>query len=470
MSVSSAEIATDKSLSHLRSGALNLVETVGQSLAAIAPTLTPALNISVVAGLAGIGCWMSYFIGTLGVVIVAASVGVLASRHPEAGSYFVYIGRSFGPFAGALAGWSMISAYMFTAVAVTLSFAIFIGNFLGAFGIKLGMLPTTILMLVFISTVTYAAYRDVKLSSRVGLILEVISVGIMIVITAFFVRVQGTVIDPPQLKIASFSYGGVFSALPFVIFSFVGFESSATLAKESANPRRNIPLAVIGCAAFAGIFFTLMAYLMVFGMGNDTDTLGKSAAPFGDVAAKAGLGWASVVVYFAAMISVFACCLASVNAAARLLFSMGRYQFLHRSMGLVHDTHRTPHRAILLCGGLLALICLALLPAGFLDAFGYAGTVASFGFVVVYFALCIVAPMDLKRSAEMKLRHVVIGVLGAALMSFVVIGSVYPVPEYPYNILPYLFFAYMAIGAVWFAALKVKSPQTLASIQHDMEG
>ena len=116
------------------------------------------------------------------------------------------------------------------------------------------------------------------------------------------------------------------------------------------------------------------------------------------------------------------------------------------------------------------MICVALLPAGFLDAFGYAGTFASFGFVVVYFALCIVAPMDLKRSAEMKPHHVVIGVLGAALMSFVVIGSVYPVPEYPYNILPYLFFAYMAIGAVWFAVLKVKSPQTLASIQHDMEG
>src|SRR5271170_1401606 len=370
----SAEIANDNSRHQLRSGALNLVETVGQSLAAIAPTLTPALNITVVAGLAGLGCWMSYFIGTLGVVIVAASVGVLASRHPEAGSYFVYIGRSFGPFSGALAGWSMISAYMFTAVAVALSFAIFLGNILGAFGFKLNMPATTVVMLVFIATVTYAAYRDVKLSSRVGLILEVISVSIMIVITAFFVHVQGTVIDPPQLKIASFNYGGVFSALPFVIFSFVGFESSATLAKESANPRRNIPLAVIGCAAFAGVFFTLMAYLMVFGIGNDTATLGKSAAPFGDVAAKAGLGWASAVVYFAAMISVFACCLASVTAAARLLFSMGRYQFLHRSMGLVHDTHRSPHRAILLCGGLLAVICLALLPAGFLDAFGYAGT------------------------------------------------------------------------------------------------
>jgi len=100
------------------------------------------------------------------------------------------------------------------------------------FGLKLNMLPMTAVMLVFIATVTYAAYRDIRLSSRVGLILEIISIGIVIVISALFVRVRGTVIDPEQLKIASFDYGGVFSALPFVIFSFVGFESSATLAKE----------------------------------------------------------------------------------------------------------------------------------------------------------------------------------------------------------------------------------------------
>ncbi len=330
MSATSDTIENTKPAVRLRTGALNLMETVGQSLAAIGPTLTPALNVSVVAGLAGLGCWLSYFIGTLGVVIVAASVGVLASRHPEAGSYFVYIGRSFGPLAGALAGWAMISAYLFTAIAVSLSFAVFLGDLLGVFGIQLNTASTALLMMVFVGTVTYAAYRDVKLSSRVGLILEIISISIMVVIIALVVRVKGTVIDPKQLHIGAFKYGAVFSALPFVIFSFVGFESSATLAKESANPRRNIPLSVIGCAAFAGVFFTLMAYLMVFGIGDDTGKLGGSAAPFGDVAATAGLGWTTLVVYFAAIISVFACCLASVNAASRLLFSMGKYQFLHR--------------------------------------------------------------------------------------------------------------------------------------------
>jgi amino acid transporter len=470
MSAATEEIGSVESTSQLRTGALGLIEIIGQSLAAIGPTLSPALNVTVVAGLAGIGCWMAYFIGTLGVIIVAASVGILASRHPEAGAYFVYIGRTFGPFAGAMAGWAMVSAYLFTAIAVTLSFAIFLGNFLGAFGLPLNPAAAMLVILLFAATVTYAAYRDVKFSSRAGLVLEIISIAIIVIITALIVRFQGTVVDRAQLNITSFKYGAVFSALPFVIFSFVGFESSATLAKESANPRKNIPLAVIGCGAFAGLFFTLMAYFMVFGMGDDTATLGTSSAPFGDVAAKAGLGWASTVVYFAAMISVFACALASVNAAARLLFSMGKYQFLHRSMGYVHDTHRTPHRAVLCCGVLLAVICLGLLPLGLLNAFGYAGTFASFGFVVVYLMLCVVAPMDLHRTGDMKSRHLLLGVLGTALMLFVIVGSVYPVPEYPYNILPYVFFAYLAVGGAWFGVLKVKSPHILASIQHDMEG
>ncbi len=70
----------------------------------------------------------------------------------------------------------------------------------------------------------------------------------------------------------------------------------------------------------------------------------------------------------------------------------------------------------------------------------------------------------------MKPMHALMGTVGAAVMLFVVVGSVYPIPQYPYNVLPYLFFGYMAAGAVWFAVLKSTSPQILSSIQHDMEG
>jgi amino acid transporter len=97
----------------------------------------------------------------------------------------------------------------------------------------------------FLVLIALAAYRDVKFSSRAALILEGISVGILIVIIALIVRVKGTVVDPVQLDLTALKYAGVFSALPFVMYCLTGFESAATLAKESANPRRNIPIAVV---------------------------------------------------------------------------------------------------------------------------------------------------------------------------------------------------------------------------------
>jgi amino acid transporter len=182
----------------LRQGALSLIETFGQSLAVIAPTLTPALNITVVAATAGIACWLSYFVGTIGVLIVALSVGILASRHAQAGSFFVYAGRCFGPYTGALAGWSMISAYIMTAIAVVEAFPIFVGNLLTAVGIDKPIVPLWVFAFAQIAMIGYAAYRDIKLSSRVGLICECISVGIIIVITAMVIGVHGTVIDPQR--------------------------------------------------------------------------------------------------------------------------------------------------------------------------------------------------------------------------------------------------------------------------------
>ena len=456
--------------SKLRHGALNLMETFGQSIAVIAPTLTPALNITVVAATAGIACWLSYFVGTLGVMIVAASVGILAARHPQAGSFFVYIGRSFGPYTGALAGWSMISAYIMTAIAVAQGFPIFLGNLLTAVGITKPIVPLWVFALAFLGMICYAAYRDIKFSSRAGLILECISVGIIIIITAMVIGVHGTVIDPVQLNFSKFNYSSVFAGLPFVIFSFVGFESSATLAKEAGKPEKSIPLAVVSCAAFAGVFFTGIAYFMVFGDGDNTTAMGNSSSPFTDVAGAAGLGWTAVIVYFAACISSFACGLACINAASRLMYSMGRYQFLHNSMGLVHQKHQTPHFAVFLAVGIVLVATLALIPAGFLNAFGWTGTIASFGFVIVYLGMCIAAPLELRKTGEMKPLNVVLGIAGVALMAFVIWGSVYPVPAYPFNILPYLFLAYMIIGAVWFGVLKSKSPQILTSIVHDMEG
>ncbi len=60
--------------------------------------------------------------------------------------------------------------------------------------------------------------------------------------------------------------------------------------------------------------------------------------------------------------------------------------------------------------------------------------------------------------------------VGVALMLFVIWGSIYPVPDYPANLLPYIFLVYMLLGVAWFLFLKKTAPQELLNIEHDLEG
>src|SRR5215831_3352601 len=155
----------------LRGDSLSFTETIGQSIANVAPTLTPALNISVVVALAGTGAWLSYVIATVGLFFVASNIGVLARRHPLAGSYFVYIGRALGPLAGMLAGWSMSAAYLFTAIAVSISAHIFLGDMLRTVGVGRWTPPYALFEFVFIILIWACAYRDISFSARIGLAL-----------------------------------------------------------------------------------------------------------------------------------------------------------------------------------------------------------------------------------------------------------------------------------------------------------
>jgi amino acid transporter len=138
-------------------------------------------------------------------------------------------------------------------------------------------------------------------------------------------------------------------------------------------------------------------------------------------------------------------------------------------MGAVHDKHQTPYLAVGAACVLTLLATMLLKGPAPVDAFGYTGTFATFGFLVVYLLICIVAPLDLKRAGALKPQNVVLGIIGVLLMAFVIFGSVYPVPPAPYNLLPYLFAAYMVVGVLWYGLMKSRMPHGLSGIQADLE-
>jgi len=302
-----------------------------------------------------------------------------------------------------------------------------------------------------------------------GLALEALSLTIILLIAAMVVIRRGSLTDSAQLQLQHLPMAGVMSALTFAVFSFVGFESSATLAQEARNPLRAIPRAVTLSAAAAGMFFVLISYCMMLGVGDQARLIGDSASPFAAVTRRAGLSWAAAVVYFSAIISGFACGLASINALARMLFSMGRYEFVHRSMGAVHKQYQTPHLAVSASCLFAIIVVLMCSHAAPLNAFGYTATFGTFGFLVVYLLTCVVAPVELARAGELTLGKLTAGILGAGLMGFVLVGSLVPVPPYPYALLPYMFLAYLTLGGVWYGIVSVRFPHALEGLELDLE-
>ncbi|RQS07321.1 APC family permease [Burkholderia sp. Bp8998] len=451
----------------LRHGSLGFSEVIGQSVANLSPTFTPSINVVAIAALAGTGTWLIYGLSTIGLLLVSLNIIVLASRVATAGSFFIFIARALGPMAGGIAGWGLIAAYTGTAMGVGAAGVVFVQNACAAWGFKV---PSLAVYVVLVALAWFLAARDIKLSSRLSLYIEAASVVIVMgVLLYVFWLHPDHIVDHAQLTLQGTSSKGLAEAMVLGIFSFVGYESAASLGKESRNPLRVIPRAVILSLVLSGLFFMFVAYAMVVAYNGDVSKLGADSAVLMTLLTNVGASPLGPVFYLIASFSAFACVLASLNSASRLLFSMGRYQFVHRSMGMVHRTHQTPHYAVAFSAVVTLGVCLAMLGAGPLNTFGYTSTFATFGFLVAYFLISISAPIYLKKQGELKAINVVWGVLGAIAMIGAFIGSVYPVPDYPYNVLPYLFVAYMLVGVIWLMMLKMRSPQVLDRIEHDLE-
>ncbi len=455
-------------MSELRKDNLSFAETITQSIASLSPTFTPAIAVAVVGGMAGTAAWFVYVVATVMLVIVGLNISKLAKYIPAAGSFFLYTSRTLGPSYGLATAWAMMLGYLMTVVALTVAAAMFTQDLLSAIGVSF-VIPNVILYLAYSVLVWIFAYRDVKFSLQMALVLEGISMALILAVCFVIWGKAGFAFDPKQIHFEGATFAGAAPAIVFAIFSYVGFESAATLGRETRNPTVLIPRAVVASVIIAGLFFTFTTFMTVMGFGDDADKLGASAKPLSDISTGISATLATLV-YVGAVISCFSCALGQLNAFGRTLFSLGRYQFVHKSMGLVHSEHQTPHTALTLGSVIAFLIMAALYGQAETDMIGYFGTIATFGFLFCYLLCSIAAPLLLKQLNNLKPMDVVLGVAGVIAMVLAFVGSVIPVPPYPYNIFPYGFVVYMIVGVLWFAVLRNRMPQVLLGIEHDLEG
>jgi len=267
------------------------------------------------------------------------------------------------------------------------------------------------------------------------------------------------------------NFGWMFVQATIAILILVGFESVTSMGAEAKNPKRHIPIAVVGSLLVQGAFCYLFEYFAAnyfLNSGYSMQSAVGSAAPIGDMMVVVGnaiLGPGNGRIFmefeaFTVFLAIIGTTLSCMNTGARVTYAMGKDEELPDSMGLLHAQNLTPHRAIWTLAIISAVVgCLTVcnlfgdagamtdaaikaLPQGFWSSFGYLShdkmaalpnslltvTLASnFGTFVLYALSCLTCIVAFHGHPKFNpLLHLVIPVFGlvanVVCMAFYVIG------------------------------------------------
>jgi amino acid transporter len=434
----------------LRRAALSPVETLAQSVSTISPTATPVATIPLVCALAGNGTWLAYLLATAAIFLVALCISKFARYSASPGSLYSYASTIFPPSVGAIVAWSLLLAYVATGSSV-------IGGFYHYGNLLIldsgNHIASAVVLAVLVTAISvWIACRDVKVSARLMLWIEAVSVSLILIVVALVLVRFRHHVDWQQLQLRGMTGSGLRLGLVLALFSFVGFESATTLGSEARDPLKTIPRAVIQSALLSGAIFTVCAYAEVLGFRAAGQDLGTSPAPMRVVAEVGGVGFLGLLIDIGALVSLFACTLACITAAARVLLLMSHGGLTHSSLRVTHARNETPGRAVIVTGiaAVLPVAVLAARGARGLDVYGWMGSLGTYGFIVAYGLASLALPRYLRNHGVFRPGAQLIPRLTCFVMLLALAGNLYPVPGGAYGKLPLIFLGYLALGLLWF--------------------
>ncbi len=299
------------------------------------------------AGPASVFAW---FIGGILIIFIGLCYAELGTMFPVSGGVIRFPQFSFGSFASYTLGWiTWLAAASTTAIEVMAALQ-YAKNYFPWLqhldnGVPVLTGPGLAVAIALLALFSLVNVFGIRWFSKLNNVLVWWKIGIIsLVIIVFLATVfHGTHFDNPAAG-GFFPYGwkGVFSAIATagVVFSFLGFRQGVELAGETKNPRRNVPIAIIGSVLVTIILYVLLQVAFIGAMPlnaleNGWTNIGTSftgelndvAAAFGPLAAIAGamgLTWLAVILYIDAFISPADTALIYTTVTARLSYAMGK--------------------------------------------------------------------------------------------------------------------------------------------------
>jgi amino acid transporter len=435
----------------LRRNSLGLSELVFQGITHIAPAGSIIFIFPIIARQAGPHMPISLLLSTLVCFFIGNTVAQFSRYMPSSGGYYSFATRGLGSRAGFMATWNYL-IYDLLGPAGALGF---LGYLLSdILRTELGVnTPWWLIAVASFALIGAFTYYGVRLSMHAIALLGSLEMLIMLGLAITFLVHPGpgsSFVAPVRLSSSLHHFGGILGGMVFSILALSGFEAPAPLAQESRRPGMFIGLAVNLSLLATGIFYVFTSYASAIGWGtSDMAAFASNPNPFYALGhALWGAGWWLVVL--ALINSAIGTGMACTNAASRVMYTMGQAGTLPARFGRIHPVHRTPAFAIAFIQlfGLGAVLIVGLLfrPE---DILVFLGTLATLAVIALYSMANLALTSYIRREHPDDFsvwRHWVIPWIGTLALLPVLFVTVYPVPAWPYSVMPYLFVVVLIMG------------------------
>ncbi|AMR76696.1 amino acid permease [Cupriavidus nantongensis] len=339
---------------------------------------------------AGPALTVSFVIAALACGFAALCYAEFASAIPVSGSIYTYSYATLGEIVAWMIGWDLLLEYGLATSAVSVGWSGYFQSLMAGFGMKLpaalsaapGSVPgvQTVLNLpacLIMLAITWVVSYGVRESARVNNLMVAVKIGVVLL----FIAVGVWHVQPANWQpFAPFGFAGIFNAAALVFFAFIGFDAVTSAAEEVRNPRRDLPIGIIGSLAVCTVLYVVVAAIMTgivpFAKFAGVDHPVSLALQF------AGQNWVAGFVDLGAILGMTTVILVMTYGQTRVIFAMSRDGLLPERLSSVHPVHATPYFATWTVGVVFAAIA-AFVPLNVLAELINIGTLAAFTLISV---------------------------------------------------------------------------------------
>ncbi|MEO5683694.1 MAG: amino acid permease [Chitinophagaceae bacterium] len=368
---------------------------------------------------AGPAITISFVVAALGCLFAGLCYAEFASMIPVAGSAYTYSYATMGEFIAWIIGWDLVLEYAVGAATVGISWSRYLVKFLEGFDVHLPHSLTVgpwdggiinLPAVFIIALMSSLLIKGTKESASVNAVIVALKITVVLVFIFLGWKYINNSNYTPYIpdnagKFGDFGFSGIIRAAAIVFFAYIGFDAVSTAAQEAKNPKRDMPIGILGSLAICTVLYILFAHVMT-GVTSYTSFAGKDGiAPVAIAIDHMGAADASGVIHpdypwlnraiIVAILAGYASViLVMLMGQSRVFFSMSKDGLIPSIFSTINPKTQTPAKSNLLFMGFVSLFA-AFVPARVV------GEMTSIGTLFAFILVCIGVWVMRKKMPEL---------------------------------------------------------------------